>query len=111
MNEINEGLHPENNKICIFYFKYQMKLEFIPYIEKEIKEFVAIVQKKIQQPELREQILVVIKKRVKQIDVFFQKNWNDYRVQQILRSRKMLTDLIMKYHELFAIPKDVDQRD
>ena len=65
-----------------------------------------LCERKVHDVEAREQILVVLNKRVEQIDAFFHKYWNDYRVQQILRGRKMLTDLTKKYHHLFAIPKD-----
>lgn len=42
--------------------------------------------------------MVVINKRIRDIDSFFNKNWSDYRTQQILRSRKLLTDFCKKYH-------------
>jgi hypothetical protein len=52
-----------------------------------------------------------LKKRVKQIDKFFHKHWNDYRAQQILRGRKMLLDITKKYHHLFALAKDTTMID
>ncbi len=46
--------------------------------------------------------MVVLNKRIKDIDFFFNKNWSDYRAQQILRSRKLLIDFCKKYHERFT---------
>ena len=46
--------------------------------------------------------MVVITRRLAQIDHFYHKNWNDYRIQQILRSRKLLIDFTKQYHHLLA---------
>ena len=31
-------------KKCFYYFKYEMKIEFIPHIEEEIQEFLKLCQ-------------------------------------------------------------------
>lgn len=31
----------------LFYFKFEMRLEFIPFIEQEIKEFITFIENKI----------------------------------------------------------------
>jgi hypothetical protein len=58
----------------------------------------------------RERIIVVLNKRIKDIDYFFNKNWSDYRAQQILRSRKLLTDFYKKYHEIFGNTIELNQQ-
>jgi hypothetical protein len=79
---MQEGEAREEHSKCFFYFKYQMKLEFIPYVEQEIQEFLDLGEAKVQQPARRPRILVALKRRIQQIDAFFQKYWSDYRIQQ-----------------------------
>ena len=98
------------NKECFFYFKYQMKLEFIPFIEQEIREFLEICSTKVYDPKHRTSILRVLQKRIKQIDHFYQRFWNDYRMQQVLTSRKLLIDFVKLHHSLLFISKDSDPR-
>ncbi len=49
--------------------------------------------------------MVALRKRIEDIDHFFYSNWNDYRIQQVLRSRKFLVDFTKKYHHFLAIKK------
>ena len=50
----------------------------------------------------------VLNKRLADIDLFFNKNWNDYRAQQVLRSRKMLVEFIKKYSNQYNKPKKLE---
>lgn len=79
-----------------------MKIEFIPHIEEEIEEFLEVCHQKVHQPTYRAQIVGLINKKISDIDRFFHRNWNDYRIQLLLRSRKMLVDFTKLYHEYLA---------
>lgn len=50
----------------------------------------------------------VLNKRIADIDIFFNKNWNDYRAQQILRSRKLLVEFCKKYNILYNKNKPIE---
>jgi hypothetical protein len=75
-----------------------MKIEFIPHIEEEIEEFLEVCHQKVHTPAYRLQIVGLINKRINDIDRFFHRHWNDYRVQLLMRSRKMLVDFTKQYH-------------
>lgn len=48
-----------------------MRLEFIPFIEQEIKEFITFSEQKINNIEHIPQILAIINKRIRDIDKFY----------------------------------------
>jgi len=50
----------------------------------------------------------VLNKRIADIDSFFNKNWSDYRSQQIFRSRKILAEFCKKYNSLYNKPKKIE---
>lgn len=56
----------------------------------------------MQQQDLRSQIMIIIRKRISDIDNFFDDHWSDYRAQQILRARIMMVTFVKKYHHLLS---------
>jgi hypothetical protein len=98
MFEEEEEESPAKRSAPLFYFKFEMRLEFIPFIEQEIKEFIVFSESQLNKIEQIPKILIILNKRIKDIDRFYDENWNDYRTQQILRSRQFLVEFCKRNH-------------
>lgn len=48
-----------------------MRLEFIPFVEQEIKDFILLAEGKIKEEENIPQILLILNKRIRDIDRFY----------------------------------------
>lgn len=96
--------------IYMFYFKYQLTIELIPYVEIEVNDFLQHSRKVLQrEPAHAHTILKCLHKKLRQIDHFYEKHYLDYRTHFILTSRKLLTDF-MKQH-IYLLKPDTFQQD
>ena len=90
----------------MFYFQYELKLEFIPYVEEEVKGFIAHMENKIHalSREETDTLRAVIQKKIKQINAFYRAHYDDYRAHLSLRVRAILEDFWVHHLEYFLPP-------
>lgn len=81
------------------YFRFQLKLEMIPYFEEEIEQYIGKLTTNLSTMSLqdKETVKKLLIKKVQQIENFYDHNYLDFRAQMVLKSRKLIIDFMQKY--------------